>query len=71
MTDNSSQEKPDPFEWLALARFIFAALIAIGGVSLAYRWGSSGYPVAAWVALFGTVGALGGMYPGDDDAADE
>lgn len=71
MNDNSSQETPDPFDWLALVRFIAAALVTMAGVSLAYRWGSSGYPVAAWIALFGTVGALGGMYPGDDDAGDD
>lgn len=69
MTDNGPQEKPGTFDWLALVRFAVAALVTIGGVSLAYRWGSTGYPVAAWVALFGTVGALGGLYPGDDDAA--
>lgn len=68
---NSQPEDVRPFEWLALARFTLATLIAIGGVSLAYRWGSTGYPVAAWIALFGTVGALGGLYPGEDDAGDD
>jgi len=53
--------------WVGVARLILAAIIAIGGVSLTYCWGSTGYTVAAWVCAFATIGGLAGLYPGEPE----
>lgn len=52
--------------WWPVVRLFVVVVVVTGGTGLAYRWADQGYTLAAFIALAAVVGALAGLYPGDD-----